>query len=71
MPVGVRVDFGESNIAWCEDCTWRSEPTPTRERARQAARQHAALEHRDKRARWAYDQANHRARMRATAGGAA
>lgn len=62
-----RVDFGAStNVAYCDDCTWRVESV-TRERARQAARQHAALVHRDKRARWAYDQANHRSRQ----GGAA
>jgi hypothetical protein len=64
-----RVDFGSStNLAYCTECTWRAE-SPTRERVRQAARQHAAIEHRDKRARWAYDQANHRAR--ASADGAA
>jgi hypothetical protein len=63
-----RVDFSAAtNLAYCTECTWRSEST-NRERVRQAARQHAALEHHDKRARWAYDQPNHRARV---AGGAA
>ena len=61
-----RVDFSAaSNLAYCTECTWRQEST-SRERTRQAARQHAALAHRDKRARWAYDQANHRARLGGT-----
>jgi hypothetical protein len=63
-----RVDLGAAtNIAWCTECTWRSEST-TPERVRQAARQHAAIAHRDRRARWAYDQANHRARVAAGGG---
>jgi len=62
-----RADLGAAtSIATCDECSWHIEST-NRERVRQAARQHAALVHRDKRARWAYDQANHRARM--TTGG--
>lgn len=62
-----RVDLGAAtNLAWCTACTWRVEH-PTPERIRQAARQHAALVHRDKRARWAYDQAAHRARAQGAA----
>jgi len=58
-----RVDFSAAtNVARCTECSWFAE-SPTRERVRQAARQHAALDHHDKRARWALDQANHRARM--------
>jgi hypothetical protein len=61
-----RVDLGSSsNVAWCKECPGFRVESTTKSRVRQAALQHAALEHKDKRARWAYDQANHRARMTA------